>query len=109
VENDQQHSHTRRHRPLFPFVFKTDVFVVCLSKKAITKSGFVQKEVKYALDIADEQPEGAIFIIPVRLDMCKVPYRLRQWQWVDYFEENGMDRFIQALRTRAASFKFREI
>jgi hypothetical protein len=33
-----------------------------------------------ALDIADEQPESAIFLLPVKLDECAVPDSLHQWQ-----------------------------
>ncbi len=81
---------------------------MCLSKKSVTKSGFVQAEIKYALDVADEQPEGTIFIIPLRLEECTVPDRLSQWQWVDYYKENGRDQLQRALRTRAATLEFRE-
>jgi hypothetical protein len=87
---------------------KTDVVIVFLSKKSVTKSGFVQAEIKYALDVADEQPEGTIFIIPLRLEECGVPDRLRQWQWVDYFKENWRDQLYRALHTRAATLDFRE-
>ena len=51
--------------------------VVCLSSDSITKAGYVQKEIRFALDVADEQPEDAIFIIPVRLEDCSVPDRLK--------------------------------
>lgn len=87
---------------------KTDVVIVFLSKRSVTKSGFVQAEIKYALDAADEQPEGTIFIIPLRLEECSVPERLKQWQWVDYFKENGRDQLQRALHTRAAMLDFRE-
>ena len=87
---------------------KTDVVIVVLSKRAVTKSGFVQAEVKYALDLAEEQPEGAIFIIPLRTEECRVPERLSQWQWVDYFRKNGRDQLFRALHTRAVTLEFRE-
>src|SRR6266851_4793692 len=45
-----------------------DVVVVCLSKSSIAKEGYVQKEIKIALDVADEKPDGTIFIIPARLN-----------------------------------------
>src|SRR6185369_16999509 len=48
-------------------VRNSDVAIVCLSKSSITKKGYVQKEIKYTLDVADEQPEGTIFIIPLKL------------------------------------------
>ena len=39
-------------------VREADVVVICLSNKSITKEGYIQKEIKFALDIADEKPEG---------------------------------------------------
>jgi hypothetical protein len=44
------------------------IVIVCLSKDAVNKRGYIQKEIVFALDAADEQPEGKIFIIPVRLE-----------------------------------------
>src|SRR5512143_1356112 len=61
-------------------VQEADVVVVCLSKKSITKEGYVQKEIKFALDIAEEKPEGAIFLIPARLEECRVPDHMSRWQ-----------------------------
>jgi hypothetical protein len=78
-----------------------DVIVVCVSSESINKTGYVQKEIKYALDAADEQPEDSIFIIPWRLEDCSIPKRLERWQWVDGFHEKGFDRLMQALRIRA--------
>ena len=82
-------------------VRRSDVVIVCLSQQAITKEGFVQKEIKIALDEADKKPEGTIFIIPVRLEPCVVLDRLAKWQWVDLFAERGYDRLMQALSVRA--------
>lgn len=82
-------------------VKNSDVIVVCLSNGSINKRGFVQKEIKYALDVADEQPEGTIFLIPLRLEECEVPDRLRSKHWVDYFRPDGYERLLAALRSRA--------
>lgn len=81
----------------------SDIVIVCLSKKSVNKAGFVQKEIKYALDAADEQPEGTIFIIPLRLEECEVPERLRRWQWINWFEGDGYERLRRALKIRADS------
>ena len=35
-----------------------DMVVVCLSPTSVSKEGFIQKEIRYALDVADEKPEG---------------------------------------------------
>lgn len=83
----------------------TDVVLVCLSKSSITKKGYVQKEIRIALDVAEEQPEGNIFIIPVRLENCTVPDRLLKWQWVNEFEANGYKEISRALRKRATSLE----
>ena len=81
-------------------VRSSDVVIVCLSCSSTTKAGYVQKEIKFALDIADEQPEGAIFLIPLRLEDCDVPIRLRRWHWVDLFLERGYQRLMRALKMR---------
>ena len=83
----------------------SDVVVVCLSHNSINKTGYVQKEIKFALDIADEQPEGAIYLIPVKLEQCDVPRRLQRWQWVDLFEKKGYDRLMSALLIRARTLE----
>ena len=79
----------------------TDVVIVCLSGNSISKRGFVQKEIKYALDIAEEQPDGTIFLIPLKLEECDVPERLQRWQWVNYFDVRGYNRLKLALEERA--------
>jgi cold shock CspA family protein len=84
-------------------VRKTDVVIVCLSRGSISKTGFVQKEIKDALDIADEQPEGTIFLIPLKLEECEVPERVSRWQWVNYYDENGYKKLVNALHARASS------
>ena len=77
--------------------------IVCLSRASITKTGYVQKEIKVALDVADEQPEGTIFLIPLRLEECEVPQRLSRWHWVNLFEPGGYERLLRALTVRGRS------
>lgn len=82
-------------------VRESDVVIICLSSKSITKEGYVQKEIKFALDFATEKPEGTIFLIPARLEECGVPVQLGLWQWVDLFETDGYERLMRSLRLRA--------
>lgn len=79
----------------------SDFVLVCLSKASTTTAGYVHREIKEALDVADEQPEGAVFVIPVRLEDCDVPSRLRHLHWVDLFEEAGYTRLEQTLRRKS--------
>jgi len=48
----------------------TDAVIVFLSNASVMKEGYFQKELKKVLDIANEKPEGVIFLIPMRLDDC---------------------------------------
>lgn len=77
------------------------VIIVCLSNTSINKEGYFQKEIKFALDIADEKPEGTIYILPIKLEECDVPHRLRKWHWINYFENDGYEKVVRALRKRA--------
>lgn len=89
-------------------VKEADVILVCLSSRSVRRAGYLQKEIRFALDVADEQPEGAIFIIPVKLDEYQMPERLQQWQWLslpwpwqDLARERGYQNLIRSLRIRA--------
>lgn len=72
--------------------------LVLLSKGSVAKTGFVNKEIKAALDVADAQPEGAIFVIPARLEECELPDRLRHLHCVDLFLDGGYEKLLKALR-----------
>ena len=82
-----------------------DIILVCLSNNSITKEGYIQRELRYVLDIAEYKPEGTLFIIPVRLEDCEPPRRLRIWQYADFFPEadrkNAFERLLVSLRMRA--------
>jgi uridine kinase len=80
---------------------ESDAVIVFLSNNAITKEGYAQKEIRFALDAVGEKPEGVIFLMPARLDGCSVPERLSRWQWVDLFKPKGYEQLVYALRLRA--------
>jgi hypothetical protein len=91
------------HHEIIKAVRDSDIVVVCLSNRSITTAGYVQREIKLALDVADQQPENTIFIIPLRLEECEVPERLSRWHWVNFYEENGYERLKRALQRRASA------
>ena len=86
----------------------SQVIIVCLSEEAVSKTGFVQKEIRFALDRALEQPEGAIFLIPLKITPCETPTRLKPFQWVNYYDENGYQKLLRALYARANSLESKE-
>jgi two-component system response regulator DevR len=83
----------------------TDAVILFLSGNSVTKEGYVQKELRFVLSIADEKPEGAVFVIPLRLDDCSIPRQLRDRQYVDYFpkgrQETVYQRIMKSLRFQA--------
>jgi len=83
-----------------------DAIIVCLTKGSINKEGYVQRELRIVLDFADYKPEGTLYIMPVRLEECEPPRRLRAWQYADYFEgqrERGFERLLVSLKRRSDS------
>ena len=82
-------------------VRSSDAVLVCLSKTSTSKTGFVQKEIKDALEVADEHPDGTIFIIPVKLEKCVAPERLALKQWVNLHDVGGFSRLLYSLKRRA--------
>jgi formylglycine-generating enzyme required for sulfatase activity len=78
----------------------SNAVLVCLSRSAVSKAGYLQKEIRHALDIADEQPFGVEFIFPVKLEPCDMPRRLSKWQAANLYEEGGYDRLVAGLHDR---------
>ena len=84
---------------------EADIFLACLSKNAVDRTGFLQEEIRLALDAYTNRPEGSIFLIPVRLDACEIPnmgntkagVNLRDIHWVDLFESDGFGNLVAAI------------
>jgi YVTN family beta-propeller protein len=82
-------------------VGSADLVIVCLSAQSVSRDGYIHKEIKLALDVADEKPEGTVYLIPAKLEECEIPERLRRWQWVNLFEETGYEKLVRTFRQRA--------
>jgi hypothetical protein len=82
----------------------SDFFVACFSSNSVNKRGGFQAEIRYALDCARRVPLDEIFLVPVRLDTCRVPKTLqREVHWVDLFPDRsrGLRRLTSMMRRRA--------
>jgi len=49
------------------------------------------------LEVLDEMPEAAIFIIPVKLDECEAPQAISKLHWIGLFETTGFERLRKAI------------
>jgi len=81
----------------------SDYFIACFSSSAATKKGHFHAELRYALDCASMLPMDEIYFIPVRLNECYVPERIRRMlQYVDLFPDfdTGLRRVMNAMRRR---------
>lgn len=78
-------------------ISNSDFFIACFSKNSAGKRGGFQAEIRYALDCARRVPLDDVFMIPVRLDECRVPRAIaRETQYVDLFPDfdAGFNRIL---------------
>jgi hypothetical protein len=77
-------------------------FLALLSMVSIDKRGYLQQELKAALEVRNKMPERNIYLIPVRLDECqpKDP-ELKNIHFADLFDnwERGFKKLEYAIRT----------
>ncbi|ETR69612.1 MAG: hypothetical protein OMM_03821 [Candidatus Magnetoglobus multicellularis str. Araruama] len=70
---------------------KADFALIILSELSVKKRGYINKEIKWALDRQSEKQNGDIFLIPVKIESCDLPDNLSNFQAVnlevDEFEQ----------------------
>lgn len=69
--------------------------IFCLSKKAVTKRGFIHQEQKWALEAADLMPDNGIFLIPARIEECDVPSSVQEYQYIDLYVEGSKEKLAK--------------
>lgn len=77
-----------------------DFVVPCFSRISCAKRGHFHRELRYALECAQQFPLEATYLAPVRLEPCKVPRRVQQQtQYVDLFPDPraGLRRLLATL------------
>jgi hypothetical protein len=82
----------------------SDFFIPCFSRRSVSKKGQFQSELRYALECASRLPLDDVYIVPVRLEECRVPARITQHlQYVDLFPDwdRGVRRVIETIDRQA--------
>jgi hypothetical protein len=65
----------------------SDFVVLLLSNSSVSRRGFIQREIREAIRVWSEMPPARPFLIPARLDECKMPSAaLNGIDWVDLFK-----------------------
>lgn len=86
-------------RSIHAAIRSADYVLVCMSKHSISKRGFVQKELRLALEYFEMLPLGTSFLIPLRLDDCEPPLEVACFQYVDLFAADGYEKLFYSLVT----------
>lgn len=83
----------------------SDFFIACFSRDSVRKRGGFQAELRHALDCSRRLPLDDVFIIPVRLDECRIPARIqRETQYVDLFPDwdSGIERVVRIIEAQVS-------
>ena len=84
----------------------SDYFIALLSKRSLSKRGFIHSELKLSFEIVEKYfpSDTGIFIIPVRLDDCKPSdayERLGRIHWIDVFPKreypSGLKKILRVV------------
>jgi hypothetical protein len=81
---------------------EADFIVICISRRSINKRGFVQREIKLAMETYQAMPTGEAFLMPARLEACRVPEELLAYQYCDLFGPDGSQGLVDAILTHWA-------
>ena len=82
-------------------ILHSDLVLVCLTRGFDRQLGYRHEELKIALEKAKLLEDGKVFIIPVRLERCKMPASLSHLHRVDLFEPGGYKKLIHALQEKS--------
>lgn len=77
-----------------------DIFIALISRNSVNKRGIVQKELKEAVEVMQELPQGKIYLIPVRLDNITPSHDfLSELHWINLFEDwsRGIQKIKKAI------------
>lgn len=82
----------------------SNYFLALMSTKSVNHIGYVQKELKIALEVLDLYPKSEIFIIPIRIEECEpLDEKLRPIQWVEFFlnEDKAMEEIMNVIEQKS--------
>jgi hypothetical protein len=84
---------------------ESDYFLAVLSHKAVSNRGFRHTELREALTVVNEFPVDSIFLIPIRLDRCRLPNKMRKFHYADLFPKrlDGLDLICRTLEKSVES------
>lgn len=76
------------------------IIVVFLSENSVTRRGYVQREIRIALDQAQSKLHDDIYVIPVKLDEVPTPPQLESIQFIRATAEDPRKQLSRAIETQ---------
>ncbi len=78
-----------------------DFFLAFLSSKSLSKIGYVNRELRYAMQQRELRPLGVRFILPVLIDECTLPRELSHLHFVRLWEADAYEKLAQTMTSEA--------
>jgi hypothetical protein len=94
---------SRWEQVIFAAIKEAHVVLAMLSENSVNKRGVVQKEIRRALDLQLEKLDGDVYIVPVRIQQCRIPNDLAEFQSADLFRRNGWKNLLNSLHIQHAA------
>ena len=79
---------------------QAEFFLLLLSRNSVKKRGFVQREIRAALDLWKDKLEDDVYLIPLMLEAMageEVPTEVSKFQWIDLYEAEGWEQLQRSL------------
>jgi hypothetical protein len=82
---------------------ESQLVLIFLSKTAVSREGYLQKEILEAIEVAKRKPPGVIFLIPLRLDDCPLHPRLEQFHCASLIDQHDWARLVMQIQRNLSS------
>lgn len=86
-------------------LYKADFIVLLLSNISVNKRGYVQREFRKAVDYCETKLDSDIYIIPVMINECDVPFSLQKFQWIKFDDGEVFEQIQSALELQRSKLQ----
>ncbi len=76
----------------------SQLVMLVFSSHSVKKRGFVQKELRLAVDEASKIPPSQVYIMPIRLDLCEWPDAVSRYHVIDLFSGKDFPKLLESVK-----------
>ena len=85
----------------------SDFAIVCLSKKSVSKIGYINKEFRMIVNTSKYRPFDIPYTLPIKLDGCTPPKEFKKFHWLDVSDFEEFNFFIDKLANQIKAHYFK--